>query len=92
MYVSLSIMKPNPSHERDTEDSMRRFAAAARTQEGLILCSTFRDTDSADLFGIAIWESPESAQAAGPALMAAVGDDDFETWVKEMQNYRLTEV
>lgn len=92
MYVSLSMMKPNAGHEEDTAASMHRFAAATRAQDGLVLCSTFRDSDSTDLVGIAIWESPEAAQAAGPALMEAVAGDDFETWVQEMRNYRLTEV
>ncbi len=92
MYVSLSTMTPNPGHEQDTAGSMQRFAAAARGQEGLVLCSTFKDMDTSELVGIAVWESEAAATAAGPALMAAVENDDFDAWVATMTNRRLHEV
>ena len=92
MYVSLSIMRPQPGHEADVAGSMKRFAAAARAQSGLVLCSTFEDLESHDLFGIAVWDSAEDAKSAGPALMAAVENDDFDTWVADMQNHFLEEV
>lgn len=92
MYVNLSIMRPHQDFRAETAGSMRRFAAAARTQRGCIACSTFTDGESTALYGIAVWESENAAKAAGPALMAAVADDDFETWVTEMENHRLTEV
>jgi quinol monooxygenase YgiN len=92
MYVNLSVMRPNPGHEAATVDSMHRFAAAARTQDGLILCSTFRDPDSTALYGLAVWDSEQASAAARAALMAAVQDDDFDTWVADMENHHLTEV
>jgi quinol monooxygenase YgiN len=91
MYVSLSIMQPNAGHVADTVESMKGFAATARSQKGLVLCSTFQDAESSRLFGIAVWESEDAARAAGPALMATVENDDFETWGAEMENYRLVE-
>jgi hypothetical protein len=44
------------------------------------------------LFGIAIWESEEAAAAASEVARAAVANDDVETWVADMDNYRLREV
>jgi heme-degrading monooxygenase HmoA len=92
MYVNLSIMKPNAGHEKETIDSMHRFSEAARAQGGLKLVTTMRDADSGDLFGIAIWESEQAARAASGPLRAAVENDDFETWVADMKNFRLQEV
>jgi len=92
VHVSLSIVRPNPGHWDALENSMRRFAETARQQEGLVLCSTFRDSGGEQLFGIAVWESEQAAAQAGPALMASVEGDDFETWVAEMHNYGLEEV
>lgn len=91
MYVSLSVMRPNPGQVDATADSMRRFAAAARTQAGCVLCSTFRDEDSGELVGIAVFESQADADAAGPACLAAVEQDDFEVLVAGMENRRLVE-
>jgi quinol monooxygenase YgiN len=85
-------MRPHPGYESETADSMQRFAEVARRQPGCVLCSTFRDEESGDLRGIAVWESEQAAQTAGPELMAAVADDDFETWVAEMDNHRLSEL
>jgi heme-degrading monooxygenase HmoA len=92
VFVNLSIMKPNQGHEQDTIDSMHRFGEAARAQSGLQLVTTLREPESGDLYGIAVWETEEAARAASGALMAAVANDDFETWVAEMQNFRLEEV
>jgi hypothetical protein len=92
MYYSLSIMKPNPAYEQQTIDSMHRFGEAAHTQPGLHLVTTLKDIESGDLIGLAIWDSEEAAKAAGPTLMAAVADDDFDTWVAEMRNFGLVEV
>lgn len=91
MHVSLSIMRPNVGHEQELTDSMHRFGAAARLQDGLVYVGTLRG-DGDTLFGVALWESREAAAAAGPALMAAVEGDDFEAWVAEMQNFSLDEV
>lgn len=92
MYVNISIMKPNEGYEQHTLDSMHRFGAAARDHDGLQMVTTLKDADSGNLVGLAVWDSEASARAAGPALMAAVEGDDFETWVGEMQNFRLNEV
>jgi hypothetical protein len=92
MYYSLSIMTVNPGHEQETIDSMHRFGDAARGEPGLHLVTTLKDIETGDLIGLAIWESEAAAKAAGPALMAAVADDDFETWVANMRNFGLVEV
>jgi heme-degrading monooxygenase HmoA len=92
MFVNLSVMKPNPGHEDALADSMRRYRAAARTQAGLTLCANLRNDDTGDLVGLAVWESAEAAQAAEPALQAAVADDDFATWVANASNSRLREI
>jgi hypothetical protein len=92
MYVSLSIMKPNPGHEGSVIDSMHRFGEAAGSQPGLTLVTTLRDPGSGDLVGLAVWESAEAAHNAGPVLADAVKDDDFGTWVADMRNLKLGEV
>jgi hypothetical protein len=92
MFVNVSVMKANPGHEDALADSMRRFAVAARTQPGLTMCTTLRDAETGDLVGLAIWESEQAARAAGPAIMAAVAGDDFETWVADSTNYGLSEI
>jgi hypothetical protein len=92
MYVSLSIMKPNTGQDQATIESMHRFSDAARSQEGIRLVTTLRDPESGDLIGLAVWETDAAARAAGPALGAAVADDDFDTLVAEMRNMHLEEV
>ncbi len=92
MYVHISIKRPSAGHAGVLAESMRRFAAAARTQPGLQLVTTLRDRESGDLVGLAIWESEDAARAAGPALAAAVENDDFDTWVAQDRSLRLTEV
>ena len=92
MYVNISIMKPNAGYEQQTIDSMHRFSKAARGQGGLKLVTTLRDASTGDLFGLAIWESEEAARAASSAMMAAVENDDFNTWVADMKNFWLAEV
>ena len=92
MFVSLSIMQPNAGYEQETIDSMHRFSEAARSQPGLQLVTTLRHEELRKLFGIAIWESEEAAAAASEVARAAVANDDVETWVADMDNYRLREV
>jgi heme-degrading monooxygenase HmoA len=92
MHVSLSIMKPNDGYESETIESMHRFGAAARTQDGLRFVTALKDAGTGELIGLAVWESQAHAHSAGPALMAAVAEDDFESWVAEMRNFDLTEV
>ncbi len=70
---------------------MRRYGEAARSHAGLRFVTTLRDSASGDLVGLAVWESPEAAQAATPALHAAVKGDDFDAWVAAMRNFRLEE-
>jgi quinol monooxygenase YgiN len=92
MYVNLSIMRPNADFADQTRDSMHRFAATARAQPGCIACATLADGESSSLYGLAVWESEDAAHAAGPALNAAVADDDFESWLAGMDHHTLTEV
>lgn len=51
-----------------------------------------RDTESGELVGLALWKSAAAAREAGPALIAAVEGDDFDTWFTEMNNRRLEEI
>lgn len=92
MYVNISEMRPNDGYESETVESMHRYGKAAREQAGLLLVTTLKDRDSGHLFGVAVWESEDAARAAGSALMAAVAEDDFDTWMAEMSNRRLDEV
>jgi len=92
MYVSLSVMKPNPGQDAGTADSMQRFATAARAQPGCVLCATFRNEESGDLYGLGVWESEQASADAGAACMSAVADDDFDVLVADMENHRLIEL
>ena len=92
MYVNLSVMRPNPGQDAATADSMQRFAAAARAQPGCIVCATFRDEDSGELYGLGIWESPQASADGSAACMSAVENDDFDVLVAEMENHRLSEL
>jgi hypothetical protein len=92
VYVQLTTMQPNVGYESQVVDSMHRFSAASRTQPGLQFTTTLRDPSNGELVGLAVWDSEESAKAAGPAVMAAVEDDDFDTWVAGMTNRRLEEI
>jgi heme-degrading monooxygenase HmoA len=92
VYVQLTTMQPNAGYEQHVVDSMHRFSAASRTQAGLQFTTTLRDPSSGELVGLAVWDSEESAAAAGPAVRAAVEGDDFDTWVAGMTNRRLEEI
>ena len=89
MYVKVVIMETNPGHEASVADSMHRYGAAARTQDGLQQIHTLKDRETGALVGLAIWDSEEASVAAGPALEAATKDDDFATWVSGMTGYSL---
>jgi len=92
MYVNLSVMKPNPGQDAATVDSMQRFAAAARVQPGCVMCATFRDQDSGELYGLGVWESEQASADGSAACMSAVAGDDFDVLVAEMGNHRLIEL
>jgi len=93
MLYHVSIHRPKPEHEQDVIDSMHRFGAAARTQDGLRDVHTLKDRWSDALVGLAIWESAEALEAARPALAAATEDDDFDAWDAEpIQGFLLDEV
>jgi len=57
MLYHVSIHRPKPEHERDVIDSMHRFGAAARLQDGLLEVHTLKDRRSDALIGFAVWES-----------------------------------
>jgi hypothetical protein len=90
MYVSLSIMKPNPGQEQAKIESMHRFGDAARTQEGLRLVTTLRDPSLATSLGSRC--GTQRPRRAPAVRGAAVADDDFDTMVAEMRNLHLEEV
>jgi quinol monooxygenase YgiN len=92
MYVNLSVMRPNTGQDAATVDSMHRFAAAARAQPGCVVCATFRDEQSGELYGLAVWESEQASADGSAACMSAVENDDFEVLVAEMQNHGLIEL
>jgi quinol monooxygenase YgiN len=92
MYVNLSVMRPNRGQDAATADSMQRFAAAARAQPGCIVCATFRDEDSGELYGLGVWDSPQASADGSAACMSAVENDDFDVLVAEMENHRLSEL
>ena len=93
MLYHVSIHRPKREHERDVIDSMHRFGAAARTQDGLVEVHTLKDRRSDALIGLAVWESAEALDAARPALAAATEDDDFETWdAAPIEGFLLDEV
>jgi heme-degrading monooxygenase HmoA len=80
MLYHVSIHRPTPEHEDDVIDSMHRFGAAARTQDGLLEVHTLKDRRSGALIGLAVWDSAEALEAARPALAAATEHDDFDAW------------
>ena len=49
----------------------------------MFVCPPLKDASSGELVGIAIWDSEEAFQAAGPALMKATEGDDFDSWEME---------
>jgi heme-degrading monooxygenase HmoA len=83
MYVNIVVMTPNDGYADDVRGSMERYGAAATAQTGFKHVDTIQGANG-DVFGIAVWESEDDANAARPHLQAAVADDDFETWVADM--------
>ena len=82
MFVSISVHRLKPGKEQLMIDSMRRYSAA-REAGGVQRIHELRDEGSGALVGLAIWDSKEAYEAAGPALMSAVEDDDFGDWHAE---------
>jgi hypothetical protein len=78
-FAVVSVHSPRPEHRQAVLDSMQRYSRVARRQAGLVWTGVV-DDPSGRLVGVAVWESPDDAAAAGPALMAEVGDDPFATW------------
>jgi hypothetical protein len=73
-------------------DSMRRYGAAAKAAGGLQRVHTLKDARSEALVGLAIWDSKEAYQAAAPALMRAVENDDLDDWhVEPWTSYHCVE-
>ena len=64
-------------------ESMHRYGEAASRQKGLVGVYTLKDVSSGELVGIAIWDSEEAFQEAGPALTKATEGDDFDSWEME---------
>ncbi len=85
-------MRPNPGQDVATADSMQRFAAAARAQPGCIVCATFRNEESGELYGLGVWESEQASADGSAACMSAVAEDDFDVLVADMENHRLIEL
>ena len=71
MLYHVSIHRPKPEHERDVIDSMHRFGAAARTQDGLLEVHTLKDRRSDALIGLAVWALVVAAAFAGPSDIPA---------------------
>lgn len=95
MIYSISIHRPRPEHEDDLIDSMRRYANAARAQNGLLEVHSLkaRGQEAPLLFGVAVWESIEAKDAAGDALSRAVEGDRFDEWETEpSRSFLLDEV
>jgi quinol monooxygenase YgiN len=93
MLYHVSIHRPKPEHQQAVIDSMHRFAAAARTQEGLVEVHTLKDRRSDALVGFAVWDNAEALEAARPALAAATAHDDFEAWdAAPIEGFLLDEV
>jgi len=82
MFVNISVHRVKPGKESPMIDSMRRYGDAAKSS-GVRSVHTLRDEKSGALVGFAIWDSKEAYEAAGPALMKAVENDDLDDWHEE---------
>ena len=80
MFVSISVHRVKADAERLMIDSMHRYGEAARAAGGIREIHTLKDERSGALIGLALWESKDAYEAAGPALMEAVANDDFAAW------------
>ena len=80
MLVHIAIHTPKPERIDDLIASMKRFAAAGRSQAGLREVHTMRDAESGKLLGLAIWESREAFDEGVHAMRTAVENDPFLEW------------
>ena len=80
MIAHIAIHTPNPESADELIASMKRFAAAGRSQPGLQEVHTMRDAESGKLLGLALWETREAFESGVQAMRAAVGDDPFPEW------------
>jgi quinol monooxygenase YgiN len=80
MLVHVAIHTPKPERIDDLIASMQRFAAAGRSQAGLLEVHTMRDAESGKLLGLAIWESREAFDQGVQAMRTAVENDPFLEW------------
>jgi len=78
-YAVVTVFTPGPEHRAALVASMRRWGRVARSQPGLLWTGVV-DDEGGRLVGTAVWESPEAARAAAPALRAEVGNDPFAAW------------
>lgn len=93
MFVNISVHRIRPGKEHLMIDSMRRFSNAARDAGGIQRIHELKDEKSGALVGLAIWDSKEAYEAAGPALMKAVEGDDLADWHEEQwATYHCVEV
>jgi hypothetical protein len=93
MFVSIAVHRVSADAEPPMIDSMHRYGEAAKAAGGIRQIHTLKDERSGALVGLAIWESKDAYEAAGPALMEAVANDDFDAWhVEPLQSYHCFEV
>lgn len=78
-YAVVTVFTPGPEHRAALVASMRRWGRVAQAQPGLLWTGVV-DDEGGRLVGTAVWESPEAARAAAPALRAEVGGDPFAAW------------
>ncbi len=83
MFATISVHRLKPGKEQLMIDSMRRFGAAAKQVGGVQRIHELKDEQSGAIIGLAIWDSKEDYEAAGPALMQAVEGDDLADWHEE---------
>jgi hypothetical protein len=92
VFVNISVHRVRPGKEELMIDSMRRYGRAAQ-DAGVQRVHTLKDEDSGALIGLAIWDSKEAYEEAGPALMKAVEGDDFADWHEEPStSYHCVEI
>jgi quinol monooxygenase YgiN len=75
VFVTMVFHHPLPEHRADFLAFMHRVEAAMRGTEGLVSLESYEDAASDRLVAIGRWESPGSAQAGVPRLMAVGGRD-----------------
>jgi heme-degrading monooxygenase HmoA len=93
MIVRMSVHTPKPGKEQALIESMHRYGAAGAGQPGFIDATTFRDTLTGRLVGMARWQDEASWLAGVAAMRAAVADDPFDEWeAAEVEGFRLEEV